>query len=84
MTDTTMNIRLDNSSTSRMVRDAIGLPWNGLNDTITAHRNPTPYEIRFGYGATHYRDFDVTDWIKPDGTLKKWIKADDGLRYYRG
>ena len=83
MSNTTMNIRLDNSSTSRMVRDSIGLPWNGLNDTITAHRNPTPYEIRFGYGATHYRDFDVTDWIKPDGTLKTWIKADDGLRYYR-
>lgn len=84
MSDTTMNIRLDNSATSRMVRDTIGLPWNGLNDTITAHRNPTPSEIRFGYGATHYRDFDVTDWLKADGTLKKWIKADDGLRYYRG
>ena len=84
MTDTTMNIRLDNSGTSRMILNAIGLPFNGLNHTITAHRNPTPSEIRFGYGATHYRDFDVSDWIKPNGTLKAWIKADDGLRYYRG
>ena len=45
----TMNIRLDNSETSRKIRDAVGLPWNGLNDTITAHRNPTPAEIRRGY-----------------------------------
>lgn len=25
---------------------------------ITAHRNPTPAEIKFGYGAIHYADFD--------------------------
>ena len=83
MIDSTMGIRLDNSETSRMIRDAIGLPWNGMNDTITAHRNPTTSEIRRGYCAIHYRDFDVADWIKPNGTLKTWIKADDGLRYYR-
>ena len=51
---------------------------------ITAHRQPTPYEIKFGYGATHYRDFERALWLKSDGTLKKWIKVnDDGLRYYR-
>lgn len=83
MNDTTMDVRLDNSVTSRLIANAIGLPWNGLNDTITANRKPTPSEIRRGYGAIHYRDFDVADWIKPDGTLKTWIKADDGLRYYR-
>lgn len=60
------------------------LKWNQVNQTITAHRNPTASEIRFGYGATHYRDFDVSEWLKPDGTLKRWIKADDGLRYFRG
>ena len=83
MNDTTMNIRLDNSVTSRLIDKAIGLPWNGGNYTITAHRNPTPSEIKWGYGAIHYRDFDMADWLKPDGTLKTWIKADDGLRYYR-
>jgi len=51
---------------------------------ITAHRPPTPYEIKFGHGATHYKDFELWLWLKPDGKLKKWIKAqDDGLRYYR-
>lgn len=83
MSDSTMCIRLDNSATSRMIRDAIGLPWNGMKDTITAHRKPTTSEIRWGYGSTHYRDFDVEDWLNPNGTLKTWIKADDGLRYYR-
>ena len=51
---------------------------------ITAHRPPTAYEIKFGYGAIHYRDFELALWLKADGTLKKWIKAkNDGLRYYR-
>lgn len=59
------------------------LKWNGLNREITGHREPTQSEIRFGYGAIHYRVFDVSKWLKPDGTLKRWIKADDGLRYYR-
>lgn len=84
MKNTTMDVRLDNSVTSRLIANAIGLPWNGLNDTITAHRKPTPSEIKWGYGAIHYRDFDVEYWLKPDGTFKTWIKADDGLRYYRG
>lgn len=83
MSDSTMSVRLDNSATSRMIRDSIGLTWNGMNDTITAHRNPIASEIKWGYGAIHYRDFDVQEWLKPNGTLKTWIKADDGLRYYR-
>ena len=51
--------------------------------TIEAHRPPTKSEIKFGYGAVHYRTFPIEEWKKPDGSLKKWIKADDGLRYYR-
>lgn len=52
--------------------------------TITAHRQPTAYEIKFGYGAVHYADFDIEYWLKPDGSLKKWIKDHfTGLRFYR-
>ncbi len=52
---------------------------------VKYHRNPTPSEIRFGHGATHYREFKIEDCCKP-GTriLKRWfVAADDGLRYYR-
>lgn len=51
---------------------------------VTFHRPPTPEEIRFGYGATHYRTFPLHEVVHP-GTriVKQWIKApDDGLRYY--
>lgn len=54
-------------------------------ETVTYRRPPTKFEIRFGHGATHYRNFAVEDCCK-NGTrvLKKWFKAeDDGLRYYR-
>lgn len=55
--------------------------------TITAHRKPTASEIKWGYGATHYRDFPVEEWLDRSGIegkfFKDWIKADDGLRYYR-
>jgi hypothetical protein len=50
---------------------------------ITYHRNPTQQEIRFGYGAVHYRDFKPDDCVHANGKLKTWFKADDGLRYYR-
>ena len=52
--------------------------------TVAYHRPPTAGEIRFGHGATHYRDFPIEACCKP-GTrfLKRWFKADDGLRYYR-
>lgn len=53
-------------------------------DSITAHRNPTPSEIRFGYGATHYKDFPRELWTKPNGKIKFWtVCPHDGLRYYR-
>ena len=52
--------------------------------TIEGHRNPTPSEIRFGEGATHYKTMPLDQWLKPDGTLKYWTVCPfDGLRYFR-
>lgn len=47
------------------------------------HRKPTPGEIKFGYGATHYRDFPMKECLKKDGSIKKRLKGDDGLIYTR-
>lgn len=50
--------------------------------TITGHRPPTPWEIKFGEGATHYKDFAVELCVHPDRSKKAWIKCPvDGLRY---
>ena len=57
------------------------LPVRSDVKEITYHRKPTPAEIRFGHGATHYRDFPVAECLKKDGELKKRLKADDGLIY---
>ena len=46
------------------------ITWNGQQKIITAHPKPTASEIRFGHGCTHYRDFFITDWLKPDFTIK--------------
>ena len=55
-----------------------------LEKPITYRRNPTPSEIKFGYGATHYKDFILGDVIKHNGSAKKWIVCPhDGLRYYK-
>lgn len=48
---------------------------------VTYWRNPTKGEIKFGHGAIHYREFKVSECRKPDGKLKKWFIAGDGLRY---
>ena len=59
------------------------LPVRDDVTTVEYHRAPTPSEETFGYGATHYRTFQVTECTFP-GTriLKKWFIADDdGLRY---
>ncbi|GEM53830.1 hypothetical protein B0A58_14840 [Flavobacterium branchiophilum NBRC 15030 = ATCC 35035] len=46
-------------------------------------RKPTKAEIKFGYGATHYRDFDFEDCFDADGYLKLKVRAsDDNLIYY--
>jgi len=51
---------------------------------VEARRQPTPAEVRFGRGAIHYRTFSLDEFINPlTGGLKRWIKAADGLRYYR-
>jgi len=52
---------------------------------IQCHRPPTKGEIKFGKGATHYRDFplSVIGLKKGKAMWKDWFKApDDGLRYY--
>lgn len=55
-----------------------------LDKPITYRRNPTPSEIKFGYGAIHYKDFILGDVIKQCGAVKAWIVCPhDGLRYYR-
>lgn len=60
------------------------VPFRDDVETITGHREPTPSEMRFGHGATHYKDFPVALWKHKDGKPKKWIKCPaDGLRYYR-
>ncbi len=49
---------------------------------VTYHRNPTVSEIKFGYGAIHYRDFDLKDCIDKEGYVKMIFKSkDDGLIY---
>jgi hypothetical protein len=67
-----------------MEKQRYRLPVRDDVTTLTYHRPPTESELRFGYGATHYRDFTVEECCWP-GTrfLKSWFKADDGLRYYR-
>ncbi len=50
------------------------------------HREPTPGEIKFGEGATHYKDFSFAQVYKRTDRLdfKRWIKCPiDNLRYYR-
>lgn len=45
------------------------------------HRGPTPYEIRFGEGATHYCEIPYSVCKKLDGSFKQWCVF-GGLRYY--
>lgn len=57
-----------------------------VRDEITQleyHRNPTPSELKFGYGATHYKSFLIKECCKPGRVPKQWFTAEDGLRYYR-
>jgi hypothetical protein len=61
------------------------LPVRPEVETVTMHREPTPREVKWGAGATHYRTFPVAE-VCHKGTriLKRWHKAaDDGLRYFR-
>jgi hypothetical protein len=50
---------------------------------ITYFRKPTAWEIKFGYGATHYKQFKRSQCTKPNGCRKQWLVCPiDGLRYY--
>ncbi len=52
--------------------------------TIEYVRKPTEYEIKFGLGAMHYREFDLSECVDENGFLKRFIVAgNDGLRYKR-
>lgn len=55
------------------------------NATVEAYRQPTHWEINFGYGAIHFKIFPLVVWVNPKtGGLKRWIKCQyDNLRYYR-
>jgi hypothetical protein len=60
------------------------IPFRADVTEVQAHRKPTPAEIKFGYGATHYKTFPVELWKDKKGLRKCWIVCpDDGLRYYR-
>ena len=37
---------------------------------VTYHRNPTPSEIAFGYGAIHYRHFPI-DLVRKGNKVSK-------------
>ena len=51
---------------------------------ITYTRKPTESEIKFGHGATHYKDFNRKQCTKPNGDIKKRLKCPiDGLIYTR-
>ena len=51
---------------------------------ITYSRKPTESEIKFGYGARHYKEFKYNECFKPNGDLKKRLKCPiDGLIYTR-
>jgi hypothetical protein len=49
---------------------------------IVAWRNPTKAEIKFGYGAIHYKTFPREIFERKNKTLKRWTVCPiDGLRY---
>lgn len=55
-----------------------------MEKEITYHRKPTESEIKFGHGATHYKDFNRKQCTKPNGDIKKRLKCPiDGLIYTR-
>lgn len=51
-------------------------------EAITYSREPNAYELKKGYGATHYRTFLKSDVINRKGNLKKWFKTDDDKLNY--
>jgi len=73
---------------SDLLRELIGQGYKDLHilnsQQFEYHRKPTESELKFGEGSTHYRSFTLAQiGITKSGNLKKWVLADDGLRYYR-
>lgn len=56
---------------------------NPKGTLVDYHRQPTDWEIKWGYGALHYLSVPMSAVMKKDGTIKKWFRHKDGLRYYR-
>jgi len=66
------------------MKKIIGLPVRDDVMECAYHRPPTKAEIKFGYGAIHYRTFTVAECCHTGTRIKKkWFVADDGLRYYK-
>ena len=54
------------------------------NKEITFHRKPTDWEIKFGEGAIHYKDFRIKDLKVINGKVQTRVKCPiDGLIYTR-
>ena len=54
-----------------------------MKKEIEYHRKPTKWEIKFGEGATHYKNFSLNLCKKSNGELKNWLICPiDGLRYF--
>ncbi len=58
---------------------------NSKPNSFEYYRKPTKEEVKFGYGALHYRDFDFEKCFDAENNLKLKIRAsDDKLIYYYG
>lgn len=52
-------------------------------DIIEYHRKPTQFEIKMGYGATHYKSFDKLYCMNNNNTFKKSIVCPiSNIKYY--
>jgi hypothetical protein len=58
------------------------MPVNKNIKVVIYHRKPTEWEIKFGHGAIHYKEFEIGDCLKKDGAIKKFIKAKDDCLIY--
>lgn len=54
-----------------------------MHPVIEYHRQPTKGEIKFGHGATHYKDFEASIYLNSKGVQKYRLKCPiDGLWYH--
>jgi hypothetical protein len=65
-----------------MIYKIHGLEVSKKVTVITYVRKPTKTEIKLGYGAIHYRDFEIAECFDVHGNFKRQIIAlNDGLKY---